>query len=70
MGEVLARMKEMRNAFNILIGKPEWKRLFRRHRRRLKDDIKMDIKEIGYEALDSNHLVLDSDQWRALINMY
>jgi hypothetical protein len=38
---------EMRNAYNILVGKPEGKRLLGISRRRWEDDIRMDLKEIG-----------------------
>jgi hypothetical protein len=37
----------MRNAFKILVGKPEWKRLLTRPRRSWGDNIKMDFKEMG-----------------------
>jgi hypothetical protein len=33
----------MRNAYDILVGKPEWKSLLRRLRRRWVDSIRMDI---------------------------
>jgi hypothetical protein len=38
---------EMRNAYRILVGKPEGKRLLGRPRRKWKDNIKMDVREIG-----------------------
>jgi hypothetical protein len=37
----------MRSAYNILVGKPEWKRPLGRARRRWEDNIRMDLKEIG-----------------------
>jgi len=37
----VACMGEMRNAYNILVWKPEWKRLLRRPRRRWNDNIRM-----------------------------
>jgi hypothetical protein len=40
-------MGETRNAFMILVGKPEGKRPVRRPRRRWVDNIKMDLREIG-----------------------
>jgi hypothetical protein len=36
-------MGEIRNSFNILIGKPERKRLLRRSRRRWEDNIRRDL---------------------------
>lgn len=41
-------MGEMRNVYKILVGKPNRKSLFRRHKRRWEDNIKMCLKEIGY----------------------
>jgi hypothetical protein len=40
-------MGEKRNAYRILIGNPESKRLLGRPRRRWVDNIKMDLREIG-----------------------
>jgi hypothetical protein len=43
----VAYMGEKRNAYRILVGKPEGKRLTGKSRRRWEDNIKMDIREIG-----------------------
>jgi hypothetical protein len=43
---------EKRNAYKILVGKPEGKRPLGRFRRRLEDNIKMDLREIGWDAMD------------------
>jgi hypothetical protein len=48
----VARMGETRNAYRILVGKPEGKRPVGRPRRRWVDDIKMDLREIGWCGLD------------------
>jgi hypothetical protein len=40
-------MGEMRNAYKILVGKPEGKRPLGRPRHRWEDDIKMGLREIG-----------------------
>jgi len=37
-------MGEMRGVYRVLVGKPEGKRTFGRTRRRLEDNIKMDLK--------------------------
>jgi hypothetical protein len=41
-------MGEMRNAYNILVGKPEWKRPLGRARRGWEDNIRMDRKKVGW----------------------
>jgi hypothetical protein len=51
VGDV-ARTGETRNAYRILVGKPEGKRQLRRSRRRWVDDIKIDLGEIGWDGLD------------------
>jgi hypothetical protein len=40
-------MKEKRNAYRILVGKPKGKRLLGRHRSRWEDNITMDLRGIG-----------------------
>jgi hypothetical protein len=60
-------MREMKNAYNILVGKPEGKRQLARPRRRWDDNIRMDLREIGWEVLDCMHVVQDRDEWLALV---
>jgi hypothetical protein len=43
----VARMGEKRNAYRLLVGKPEGKRPLGISRRRCVDNIKMDLLEIG-----------------------
>jgi hypothetical protein len=61
-------MGETRNAYRILVGKPERKRPLGRPRRRWVDDIKMDLGEIGWDGRDWMKLGQDRDKWRALVN--
>jgi hypothetical protein len=44
----VVRMGEKRNAYRLLVGKPEGKRPLGRPRRRGLDNIKMDLLEIGW----------------------
>jgi hypothetical protein len=57
-----------RNAYRILVGKPEGKRPLGRPRRRWVDNIKMDLREVGWDGRDWIHLAQDSDRWRAHVN--
>jgi hypothetical protein len=48
----VARMGEKSNAYRILVGKPEGKRPLGRPRRRWDDNIRMDLREIGWCGMD------------------
>jgi hypothetical protein len=63
----VARMGAKRNAYMIL-GKPEGKRPLGRPRRRWVDNIKVDLREIGWDGMDWIDLAQNRDQWRALVN--
>ena len=65
--EHVARMGEDRGVQRVLVGKPEGKRPLRRPRRRWKDNIKMDLQEIGGGRGDWMELAQDRDSWRALV---
>jgi hypothetical protein len=64
----VARMRGMRNSYSIFVGKSEGKRPLRRPRRRWEDNIRMDLREIGWEDVDWMHLNQDRDQWGAVVN--
>jgi hypothetical protein len=64
----LAGMEEKRNAHRILVGSPEGKRPLGRPRRRWVENIKMDLREIGWDGGHWIDLAQDVDQWRALVN--
>jgi hypothetical protein len=61
-------MGEKRNACRILVGKPEGKRQLGRPRRRWVNNIKINLREIGWEGMDWIDLAKDRDQWRSLVN--
>jgi hypothetical protein len=62
-------MGEKRNPYRIFTGKPEEKRALGRPRHRGVDNIKMDLREMGWGGMDWIDLAQDRDQWRALVNM-
>jgi hypothetical protein len=64
----VAQMGETRNAYRILVGKPEGKRPLGRPRRRWVDNIKMDLRKREWDGVDWIELAQDRDQWRALVN--
>jgi hypothetical protein len=64
----VARMGAKMNAYRILVGKPEGKRPLERPRRRYVDNLKMDLREIGWDGVDWVGLAQNRDQWRALVN--
>jgi hypothetical protein len=64
----VACIGEVRGAYNILVGRPEGRRPLGKPRRRWEDNIKMDVREIGFEDVDWIHWAQDSDRWRVLVN--
>ncbi|KAJ4448339.1 hypothetical protein ANN_10354 [Periplaneta americana] len=63
----VARMGESRNAYRVLVGRPEGKRPLGRPRRRWEDNIKMDLREVGCDDRDWINLAQDRDRWRAYV---
>jgi len=61
-------MGERRGLYRVLVGKPEGKRPFGRSRRRWKDNIKMDLQEVGCGGMDWIDEAQDRDRWRAVVN--
>jgi hypothetical protein len=57
-----------RNAYRLLVGKPEGKRPLGRPRRRWVDNIRMDLVEMGWSDVDWIGVAQDRDRWRALVN--
>jgi hypothetical protein len=64
----VARMGEKRNAYRLLVGKPEGKRPLGRPRRRCVDNIKMDLGEMEWGGVDWIGLAKYNNRWRALVN--
>jgi hypothetical protein len=61
-------MGEKRIVHRTLLGTPECKRPLGRPRRTMVDNIKMDLREIGWNAVDWIDIAQERDQWRALVN--
>jgi hypothetical protein len=68
MGGACSAYGERRGVYRVLVRKPEGKRPLGRTRRRWKDNIKMDIEEVGYGGMDRVELAQDRDRWRELVN--
>jgi hypothetical protein len=65
----VARMDANRNAHRILVGKEEGKRPLERPRCRRVDNIKLDLRQIGWDGVDWIDLAQDRDQWRCLVSI-
>ena len=63
-----ADMEEGRGVQKVLVGKPAGKRPLGRPRRRLEDNIKMDLEEVGRGCGDWMELAQNRKRWRALVS--
>jgi hypothetical protein len=61
-------MGEKRNACRISVGEPEGKKPLGRPRRRWENNIKMELRELGWGGMDCIDVAQDRNQWRALVN--
>jgi hypothetical protein len=68
MGRACSTNGEKRNAYRLLVGKPEGNRSLGRPRRRWVDNITMDLREVGCGYVDWIRLAQDRNRWRALVN--
>jgi hypothetical protein len=64
----VARIGQNRNAYSLLVGKPEGKRPLGRPRRKWVDNIRMDLGQVGWDDVDWIGLAQDRIRWRALVN--
>ena len=62
------RGKKNTDPFKILAGTPTGKRTLGKPRRRWKENIRMDLKEIGINTRNWVDSAQDRDYWRALVN--
>jgi hypothetical protein len=63
MGGAYSTNGGKRNAYRILVGKPEGKRPLGRPKRRWVDNIKIDLRETGWDGVDWIDMAQDRDQW-------
>jgi hypothetical protein len=68
MGGPCSTNGEKRNAYRLLVGKPEGTRPLGRPRRRWVDNIRMDLGEVGWGDVDWIGLTKDRNRWRVLVN--
>jgi hypothetical protein len=61
-------MGERGGVYRFSVGKPEGKRPLGRPRRRWEDNIKMDLRSVGWGGAVWIYLARDRDRWRALVN--
>ena len=64
----VARMREGRGVYRVLMGKPEGKRPLGRPRHRWEDNIRMDLQEVGLGYENWIGLAQDRDRRRALVS--
>jgi hypothetical protein len=64
----VARMGEVRGAYRVLVGRHEGRRPLGRPRRKWEDNIKMDLKEVGWGGMDWIDMAQDTDSWRTVVN--
>jgi hypothetical protein len=62
-------MGERRQAYRVLVGKPEGRRPLRRPRHRWDDNIKMDFTDVGWWIMGWINLAQDMDRWWTLVNV-
>jgi hypothetical protein len=62
-------MGEGRGVYRVLVGKPEGRRPLGRPRHRWKDNIRMDLREVGCGCVDWTELAQDRDRWREFVSV-
>jgi hypothetical protein len=64
----VARIREGRGVYRVLVGKTEGKTPLGRPRRRWEDNIKKHLQEVGCGGMDWIGLAHNRERWRALVN--
>ncbi|KAJ4432413.1 hypothetical protein ANN_21032 [Periplaneta americana] len=65
----VAHMGESKNAYRMLVGRQKGNRPLWRPRRIWEDNIKMDLREVGYDDREWINLAQDRDRWRAYVRV-
>jgi hypothetical protein len=65
----VARIREGRGVYRVLVGRPEGMRPLGGPRRRWDDNIKMDLRDIAIDGANWIQVAQDRIQWRAFVNM-
>jgi hypothetical protein len=68
MGRACNTNGAKKNAYRMLVGKRDKKRTLGGTRCRWVDNIKMDLRDIGWDGMDWIDLAQDRDRWRAYVN--
>jgi hypothetical protein len=64
----VACMGDRRGKYKVLVGRPAGKRMLLRNMHRWKDNIKMNLPEVGWGSTDTTDLAQDTVRWWALVN--
>jgi hypothetical protein len=64
----VARTGEGRGVYRVLVGRPEGKRPLGKRRRRWEDNIKMDLRETGFDGANWIRLAQDKARLRAFVS--
>jgi hypothetical protein len=68
MGRACSTNVERGNVYRILVENPEGKRPLRRPKRMWVNNIKMELRETGWDSMYWIDLAQDMDRWSALVN--
>jgi hypothetical protein len=61
-------MGEIITFYKVFVGKPDRKKQLGRPKCRWEDNIRVDLREIGWKSVERIHLAQDWDEWWALVN--
>jgi len=64
----VARVVDNRRACGVLVWRPEGNSPLGRPKRNWKNNIKVDLQEVGWRSVDWTDLVQDRDRWLAFMN--